>query len=706
MPVVGHVLAAVDRGWWALVILRADVVDIAHVRSQRRAWSTFAAVRAYVGGGFRSGLSLNPLFMDQLVSSQLSEAERVPALYAYLVNDVRRVRASVNWDSIAYVERHPDSANARGGPLGHAWRRARESGRVELGPGDRTVTVAWTGVRDVAAEAVRRSRGGAQVEGRPTSASRIVYLCRLAPGEDLARALDTALEVAERDDASAVIALADEAADAWIHASLIPLWAPRVEVVADRAVRERITQMSVAANAVVVVRGPRADLDAATAIALAEDASLGPVAPLWVGLDGAISSAGAVAHGGRLFDLLSGHPVEDARGLPSAIEVTEIAGETYARPVGRRGSTPRTRVDLIVRAPVRRAALGRTLAADTELDPILEPLGLSVVRWTRSGPVLARRRQESALEDGTRVPCLRWAIKIAAPPGRLGASWGETHFANALATALRRLGQEVVIDAYDARSRSSAHLDDVVVALRGPEPFEPQPGALSILWIISHPDEITRKQLRGFDLVYAGSTSWAASASRRFRVPVVPLLQCTDATRFAPTGTARTEEIVFVGTARGIARPSVVEPLRAGIPVSVYGPDWRGYIPAEAIVQTGISNSDLPPLYERARVVLNDHWPAMKAAGFVSNRLYDVVAAGGRAISDDVEGIDEIFQGAVRTYGSIDELLALLCSDLDSAFPGPAELAEISADVRRHHSFDARAAELLKAVLERGVGSI
>ncbi len=298
------------------------------------------------------------------------------------------------------------------------------------------------------------------------------------------------------------------------------------------------------------------------------------------------------------------------------------------------------------------------------------------------------------------VPRLRWAIKTAAPAGPAGEAWGDTHFARGIADALRRLGQEVVIDSYAARRRPSRYLDDVVVALRGPEPIEPQAGATSLMWIISHPDQIDAAEIGGFDVVFAGSRSWAASASERLGRHIEPLLQCTDARRFRPRGVARTEDLVFVGTARGIPRPSIIEPLRAGIPVSVYGPDWRGWIPASAIVAAGVPNAELPALYESAGAVLNDHWPAMQRNGFISNRLYDVVAAGGRAISDSVTGIGEIFSGAVRTYDSVPELLALLQHDLDDIFPEENELATIAARIRHEHSFDARARTLLDAALD------
>tara|TARA_B100000678_G_scaffold233374_1_gene202387 strand:+ start:130 stop:558 length:429 start_codon:yes stop_codon:yes gene_type:complete len=138
----------------------------------------------------------------------------------------------------------------------------------------------------------------------------------------------------------------------------------------------------------------------------------------------------------------------------------------------------------------------------------------------------------------------------------------------------------------------------------------------------------------------------------------------------------------------------------AGIPVAVYGPDWREWIPADRIAGIGVPNAELPVLYETAAAVLNDHWPAMQREGFIANRPYDVVAAGGRVISDDVKGLAEHFDGAVVTYRDTEELITMLTGDLDALFPQPSELARIAARVRERDSFDARARVLLDRVLD------
>lgn len=700
-------LEAADRTWWASVIRRANVVDLEYAAMQGGFRSRRAAIRAYVRTGFRAGLNLNPLFMEQLVSGQLSDAGRVPALYAYLVNDPRAVRTSINWDGPAYLARHPESISSAGGPLGHAWRAARDTGAIELGTSDAVTSIPWRSFRAqvmAPAGAPTLAESGSKRPGPPDAA----YLFRVASDEDdLADALATAVEVSQRSRCPVVIAVAGTDSPTWTNVRLLTLWLEDVFVTTERKEALQEVEKLVTPGGVVAVRGTHAEISPQDLLELAQRAVNGPVAPLWLARDGTIAAAGTVFNSGRSFRLLAGHPPEDALALGTSLSVPEIAGETYAYPVTPQPAhAPHTALGIHYRGrsepppPVTRGS-----SADTDLDALIASAGLRVTAWTASGPRLARTQRPSLPDDSTAPTSLRWAIKTAAPAGRRGEWWGDTHFARGIAGALRRLGQKVVIDSYDARMRTSRHLDDVVLALRGPEPIAAQPGARSILWIISHPDEIDDRQMADFDVVFAGSRMWAEGASARFGRPVLPLLQCTDPVRFHPTGVSRSRRVVFVGTARGIPRPSVLEPIRAGFPLAVYGPDWRGWIPADNIVATGIPNAELPLLYETAGAVMNDHWPAMKAAGFVSNRLYDVVASGGRAISDDVEGVSEIFEGAVRVYRSIPQLLDMLHSDIDSLFPEAADLAAVSARVRERDSFDARARTLLDAALSGSSGS-
>jgi len=687
------VVHALDRVWWARVIRRADLIDDDLIRAQGFR-TPRAALRAYVRGGFRTGVTLNPLAMERLIASQLSDVGRVPALYAYLVNDPRRIRVSVNWDAVGWAEAHPEALSDPAGPLGHRWRLARAEGRIALGTKKETTSVPWSTVVSAMGRSARREPSGPMAS---SSVARIV-VCEVGKDEpDLAYALDAVLDTAAQAATDLVIALDSDEVESWLACTLVWAWHPRVRVQTRDA--RLIDSLPVAPNGVVVVRGAGNEISSADLHALATAGTEGPVAPLWLDETGAIASAGLVVSGGRYRHLLSGHPAEDAQAAGEWIAVPRIAAPTFAHPLGSSPNGPgRTLLGAVVRAPRLSPPIESAPGPDTDVDPYLRPAGLVAVAGAGGRPRVERRLPDATSAGAT--PRLRWALKIAAPPGRPGEFWGDTHFARGLADALRRLGQDVVIDAYEARKRPSARLDDVVLALRGPEPIDAQDDAVSLLWVISHPDELTAGEAASFDAVFAASRSWARETSVSWGREVRTLLQCTDTRRFHPRGLPRTSERVFVGTARGIARPSVVEPVKAGLQLSVYGPDWTGYIPAHTVVARSVPNAALPALYESADIVMNDHWPAMQRAGFISNRLFDVVAAGGRAISDEVDGVGEIFGGAVATYRTIDELLTLLRRPSEEVFPLPEELARIGAEVRAAHSFDARARTLLDRALE------
>ncbi|WP_148615314.1 CgeB family protein [Nocardioides rubriscoriae] len=285
---------------------------------------------------------------------------------------------------------------------------------------------------------------------------------------------------------------------------------------------------------------------------------------------------------------------------------------------------------------------------------------------------------------------LRWSIDIAAGAAPIGRRWGDWHFARSLADALERLGQWVEIDHPETRGRATRSETDVVLTLRGLERVAPQPGAANLLWVISHPDDVTDGELAEFDVVFAAGTTWAA------RHGVTPLLQCTDTTRFHPdVGDADPEgDVLFVGNARGGPRPVVTAALDAGVPLTVVGTGWAA-LGVEAAADR-VSNLDLPAAYATAGVVLNDHHADMRAQGFVSNRVFDVLAVGGRLLTDPVAGLAETLGTDVPTWRTPADVARLARPPYD-AWPGPQERRALAERVVAEHSFDARAATLLGA---------
>lgn len=315
--------------------------------------------------------------------------------------------------------------------------------------------------------------------------------------------------------------------------------------------------------------------------------------------------------------------------------------------------------------------------------------------WSR----LRGDRQRGAAGEG------RWAVVVASPRPPEGDRWGDTWFGRDLVAALRRAGKDAHLVHRGGAQSQARDRDDVVIVLRGLRRVRPRrTGSTTwLLWVISHPELVDDEELAEYDAVFAASTTGWRGAT--------PLLQATDPQRFTPDARSRMapagERVLFVGSVRGAGteslghpRPVVADAIAAGASPAIWGGGWedlvaRGAIDASLVRGASLPNEELPAAYASAGIVLNDHWADMAGAGFLSNRLFDAVAAGAVVVSDDPPGLHAVLP-SVRTYRTVDELRALLTTP--SLLPDAQERTDAAAAVARDHSFDARAAQLIAAV--------
>ncbi|MDP9562638.1 glycosyltransferase [Agrobacterium tumefaciens] len=299
----------------------------------------------------------------------------------------------------------------------------------------------------------------------------------------------------------------------------------------------------------------------------------------------------------------------------------------------------------------------------------------------------ATKKGDCPLEDAIK---LNFAIKIPAPFDKR-QEWGDFHYADSLAGALNRLGHKVRIDFHGEWDRKNTPQDDVVIVIRGLDEFKPVPGVINILWNISHPDQLELAEYEAYDLAYVASLSYANFLSAIGVKKIKPLLQATDIHRFNPNRKkpANPSEVLFVGNSRNIYRDMVKWSVEAELNVTVFGTRWEQYIPKRAIGGANISNKELGGYYNSAAFVLNDHWASMKEFGLLSNRLFDVLSAGGRVISDSMPAISYVFGNSVVQVDSKEELQNAVRTVSDH------DTAAVSAEVRMLHSFEARAKTIL-----------
>lgn len=568
-------------------------------------------------------------------------------------------------------------------------------------------------------------------------------------------AVKSVLAEADRDGLDVEVVLVDKASTRDFSAVVAAVFAKEPRVVLVREANDRKPALSLDI-AFALSTGSRVLVMSATAVgrrgwlgALVGGLDQDTVGTVAVVLDaeGAVGASGVVFAGDRSVprSFLRGHPVEDLRrsgrvdfaaGTASALL---LRAEDFRRARGFRAHFGNTLfdVDLCLRIgggrPVFRLVpdavlVDSALADDSRMsldaeassafaelwseglpapdaETGLERARLRVAGWrvdTQVGlnPPARRLVQFAPLRES--VPVLRrtadaprrWAVKISSPAAPRGDAWGDTFFAEDLRHALAELGNEVIVDRVEGHFRRSRDIDDVVLTIRGLAKVPPQPGAVNVLWVISHPDLVSDDEIRSYDLVYAAGASWAARATERTGVTVRPLFQATNPSRFNPdvVSLSSGDDILFVGTPRKAMRPVVADTISAGFVPAIYGHGWEGYVDPRLVKGDFVHPDHVGGMYRGARIVLNDHWSDMARHGFLSNRLFDAVAAGARVISDEVPGLHDVFGNAVTTYEGPDDLRRLLSGDRD--LPSDDELLAASSDVRAHHSFAARAARM------------
>ena len=230
--------------------------------------------------------------------------------------------------------------------------------------------------------------------------------------------------------------------------------------------------------------------------------------------------------------------------------------------------------------------------------------------------------------------------------------------------------------------------------------YEPKKGQINIMWNISHTDSISDREYEGFDHVFVSSVSYAKTLSNRINIPVSTLLQCADPHVFKPCTEQEKQphDVLFVGNSRKVYRKIIKDAVMNAVKVDVYGTNWETFLPNGYLKADHIDNRVLHQHYAGTKILLNDHWDNMAKYGFLSNRLFDAGACGAFVISDEAEGLQEIFGDAIVTYKDgaelVDKINYYLLNE-DKRHKKALQLQEI---VINNHTFDNRIDDMLKVI--------
>ena len=242
-------------------------------------------------------------------------------------------------------------------------------------------------------------------------------------------------------------------------------------------------------------------------------------------------------------------------------------------------------------------------------------------------------------------------LTICAPNKDEAKKWGDYYFALSLGEEFKKYSYDYKISAMDEWS-SEGNTYDIHLHLRGLRkyPFKKK-AKVNVIWHISHPESISLDEYYDFDLIFVASLKLAKVLQDLVKKPLYPLLQASNPKFFFYQNDKKfRNDLIFIGNTKGFYREVVKFAVDAGFSLKIWGKGWQKYIDTKYLEAEFFPNNQLRLLYSSAKIVLNDHWSDMSENGFISNRIFDVLASGGFVITDYVRGIEEVFGKTVICY--------------------------------------------------------
>ncbi|MFT5563540.1 MAG: GT2 family glycosyltransferase/spore maturation protein CgeB, partial [Myxococcota bacterium] len=427
----------------------------------------------------------------------------------------------------------------------------------------------------------------------------------------------------------------------------------------------------------------------------------------WEGVEGVVSKA----HGPVDYESLP----KVYRGASAVIDDTAAHAAPYHAVNSRVFDALATGTPVITDNPV---GLAELLGEGHGDDLLVWSDGASLqqqLQWVRDNPdealARAQRWREIVLRDHTydrraaqlrellvgHVSATRVGIAIGVPHDDQRPQWGDEHFARDVQRQLEQRGYPCRVFILPEWEQAYTAREDVMLHLFGLSELRTRSGQTNVLWNISHPELVTPELVDRYDIVCSAGSTFAEQLSAECATPVHYLPQATEPARFVPQSSdAPQHQLLFVGNSRKVHRKIIDDTVAvlAGLgnpELAIYGADWTpDLVDQRHVAASHVDNDKLHAYYAAADVVLNDHWDDMREHGFLSNRLYDALAAGAFVVSDFVDGVDEQFDGAVVTYRNRAELAEVLTRYLADDDARRALAAKGRATVLAQHTFGHR----------------
>lgn len=322
---------------------------------------------------------------------------------------------------------------------------------------------------------------------------------------------------------------------------------------------------------------------------------------------------------------------------------------------------------------------------------------LFVDRW---GPQLFREVFLDRLRGQGRWSEVPLHVAITLTRDEATAGWGDYYTAKELGEACQRLGWRVsYLERYKDRWYDVDASVDVVISLLDALDIRRLPRrVVTVAWIRNWTDRwIGQPWFEDYDIVFASSATSRRLVEERTAKAAELMPLATNPERFRPRPAAPdlATDLLFAGNFWGEAR-GVLETLGRldpGRSTAVYGKRWdqtalgrhhRGELDYER----------LPEAYASAGIVIDDTAGPTRPYGAVNARVFDALAAGAVVLTDNAEGVRELFDDEFPVATEA----ATFGQQVDRLLGDPAAASALATRYReivlRHHTYAHRAEQL------------
>ena len=323
------------------------------------------------------------------------------------------------------------------------------------------------------------------------------------------------------------------------------------------------------------------------------------------------------------------------------------------------------------------------------------------------GPRVFREVLADRLNGEERWSLTPFHIAITVTKDDPDAGWGDYYTAHELGDALADLGYQVsYVERYDDRWYDlDDGIDALIVLLDAFELPRARRDIITIAWVRNWTDRwVQRAWFDDYDLILASSkrSKHIIERDSAKKAHLFPL--ATNPDRFHPRepDPSLAAEVLFTGNYWDRHRDIIdaLPALRGVADVRVHGSNWEK-VPSMAGFSHGpLDYRRLPDAYSSATVVVDDTAGHAKPYAAVNSRVFDALAAGALVVSDNAEGVRDLFGPDFPTWADGDDLrrqIRTLRDDPEAA----AQLAErYRKVVLRDHTYAHRAEQLRDLLLE------